>query len=266
LDLFDIFVGVDDITADKDYKHVFKRLRNTILREKGSMVHGIKLTRGLIHKHLSDSGLPHIHIEHVLNPTDKQDVVLAYRLLKDLWSLPPADPDTSSQLYIEVREALRLYGMFCYHMIFPYLCTELTLAEQLKHLSAAVHLLLALYVYEDARSHFIPMPLFVDIGIMVKNAFFCIAKAKLDHPVDPFFLVLLGTDRLEMLFGILRTMVGNDANLDILQLALRVTTTTEVSNILAKHPEWDKSPCRLHLPAVTKSMDIVSNSTDHIGP
>ena len=84
LDLFDTFVGVDDITADKDYKHIFKRLRNTLLHEKGSMVHGIKLTRGLIHKHLSDSGLTHVHIEHVLNPTDKQDVVLTYRLLKDL--------------------------------------------------------------------------------------------------------------------------------------------------------------------------------------
>jgi hypothetical protein len=84
LDLFDTFVGIDDITADKDYKHIFKRLRNTLLHEKGSMVHGIKLTRGLIHKHLSDSGLTHVHIEHVLNPTDKQDVVLTYRLLKDL--------------------------------------------------------------------------------------------------------------------------------------------------------------------------------------
>jgi hypothetical protein len=101
---------------------------------------------------------------------------------------------------------------------------------------------------------------------MVKNAFFCIAKAKLDHPMDPFFLVLLGMDRLETLFGILRTMVGNDANLDILQLALRITATTEVSNILSKHPDWDKSLCRLRLPALTKSMDVISNSTDHIGP
>ena len=252
--------------ADKDYKHIFKWLYNTLLHEKGSMVHGIKLTWGLIHKHLSNSGLTHVHIEHILNPTDKQDIVLAYRLLKDLWTLPPADPDMNNQLYIEVHKALRLYGQFCYHLIFPYLCTELSLAEQLEHLSATKHLLLALYVHEDARSHFVPMPLFVDIGIMVKNAFFCIAKAKMDHPMDPFFLVLLGTDRLEMLFGILQTMVGNDANLDILQLALCVTVTTEVSNILAKHPDWDKSPHHLRLPAVTKSMDVVSNSTDHIGP
>ena len=180
--------------VDKDYKHVFKRLCNTILREKGSMVHRIKITQGLIHKHLSDNGLPLKHVEHVLNPTDKQDIVLAYRLLKDIWTLPPANPNTSNQLYIDVCEALHLYGQLCYHLVFPYLCTELSLAEQLEHLSAAAHLLLVLYVHEDARSHFIPTPLFIDIGIMIKNAFFCVAKAKLDHPHDPFFLVLLSTD------------------------------------------------------------------------
>ena len=130
----------------------------------------------------------------------------------------------------------------------------------------AVHLILALYVLDGARSHFIPTSLFVDVGIMVKNVFFCVAKAKVDHLNDPFFLVLLGTDRLEALFGILRTMVGNNTNLDVLQLALRITSTTEVSTILAKHPEWDRSPRRLCLPTVSKNLDEVSNSLDHIGP
>ena len=46
--LFDTFVSVDNITVNKDYKHVFKRLHNTILHEKGSMMHGIKLTQGLM--------------------------------------------------------------------------------------------------------------------------------------------------------------------------------------------------------------------------
>src|SRR5260221_2684709 len=61
-------------------------------------------------------------------------------------------------------------------------------------------------------------------------------------------------------------MVGNDSNLDILQLALRITSTTEVSTILAKHPEWDRSPRRLCLPSVSKNLDDLSNSLDHIGP
>ena len=266
LDLMDHFVGPDDITADKDYKHIFKRLRNAIIRKNGCVVHSVHLTQAVIRKHFKDSGLTDMHINHVLNPTDKQDVVLAYSLLRDLWSLPPADPVSSSPTYIAARESLRIYGELSYHLLFPYICVELSLSEQLEHLSTAVHLILALYVDDDAQSHFIPTSLFVDIGIMVKNAFFCIAKAKVDHPNNPFFLVLLGTDRLESLFGILRTMVGNDANLDILQLALRITSTTEVSTILAKHPEWDRSPRRLCLPTVSKSLVELSSSLDHVGP
>ena len=266
LELMDYFVGPDDVTADKDYKHIFKRLRNAILRENGCVVCGIRLTRAVVRKHFKDIGLTDTHINHVLDPTDKQDVVLAYKLLKDIWSLPMADPVSSTPTYFKAREALRIYGELSYHLIFPYICVDLSLSEQLEHLSAAVHLMLALYVHDATQLHFIPTPLFVDVSIMVKNAFFCIAKAKVDHPNQPFFLVLLGTDRLESLFGILRTMVGNDTNLDVLQLALRITLTTEVSTILAKHPEWDRSPRRLCLPAVSRNLDELSNTLDHIEP
>lgn len=266
LNLMDCFVGPDDITADKDYKHIFKRLRNALLRENGCVVRGIHLTRSLIGKHLKDSGCTDTHINYVLDPTDKQDVVLAYSLLKDLWTLLPADPLSSTPTYIKAREALCLYGDLSHHLIFPYICVDLSLSEQLEHLSTAAHLILTLYVDDDARSQFIPTPLFVDIGMMIKNAYFCVAKAKIDHPNQPFFLTLLGTDRLESLFGILRTMVGNDTNLDILQLALRITSTTEVSTILAKHPEWDRGPRRLCLPTVSKNPDGLSRTLDHVGP
>jgi hypothetical protein len=78
---------------------------------------------------------------------------------------------------------------------------------------------------------------------MIKNVFFYIAKAKAEHPMQPFFIVLLSIDHLETLFGILCIMVGNDANLNILQLALHVTATIKVSNILSKHLEWDNGLC-----------------------
>ena len=216
LELLDLFIDTNDITANKDYKHMFKRLRNTLLREKESIVHGVRLTCGLICKHLQDIGHSDAHIEHVLNLTDKQDVMPAYTLLKDLWSLPPAHPD-SNQTYTKVHKALHLYGKFSYHLIFLYICTKLSLSEQLEHLSMAVHLVLALYVHDNVKSSFIPNALFIDIGIMIKNVFFYIAKAKTDHPLEPFFIVLLGADHLETLFGILRTMIGNDANLNVLQ-------------------------------------------------
>ena len=240
LDLMDHFVGPDDITTDKDYKHIFKWLRNAILCKNGCIVHSVHLTYALVSKHLKDSGFSDTHIKYVLDPSNKQDVVLVYGLLKDLWSLPPVDHLSNTLTYIKACEALHIYGKLSYHLIFPYICVELSLSKQLEHLSAVVHLTLALYVLDDVRSSFIPTSLFVDIGTMVKNVYFCVAKAKMDHPNQPFFLTLLGTDRLELLFGILRTMVGNDINLNILQLALHITSTTEVSTILAKHPEWDR--------------------------
>jgi hypothetical protein len=262
----DYFVGPDDIIVDKDYKHIFKRLCNALLHENGCVVHSICLTRAVICKHFKDSGLTDMHINYVLDPTDKQDVVLTFSLLKDLWSLPLADPVSSTTTYIKACEALCIYGELSYHLVFPYICIELSLSEQLEHLSAAIHLILALYVLDGAQSEFIPSPLFVNISIMIKNAFFCIAKVKVDHPNKPFFLVLLGTNQLESLFGILRTMVGNDTNLNILQLSLRITSTMEVLSILAKHPEWDKGPHRLCLPTVSRSFDKLTNSVDHIGP
>jgi hypothetical protein len=120
--------------------------------------------------------------------------MLAYGLLKDLWFLLPADPASSTLTYIKACEALCIYGKLLYYLIYPYIWVKLSLSKQLEHLSAVMHLILVLYIHNNAWSHFIPTSLFVNIGIMVKNTFFCVVKAKVDHPNDPFFLVLLGTD------------------------------------------------------------------------
>lgn len=263
LRLLDLWVGIDDITVDKDYKHVvFKRVRNTLLREKGILVHGVTLTPALIRQHLRDAGHDADHLHSMFKPHDKQDVELAYHLLRDLWALPPADP-ARSMTYIQTREELRMFGTLAFHLILPYLCIDSPLGDQLTHLSSAAHLALALYVFEGAKGRFIPNTLFLDIMILIKNIYFCVAKAKVDFPHITFYIILLGTDRLEILFGILRTMIGNDANLDVLQLALRVTGTTEVANILAKHPEWDKSLRRLHLPTLSRDLQPIRGA-DHI--
>ena len=87
-----------------------------------------------------------------------------------------------------------------------------SLSEQFEHLSAAAHL--SLVLYQLAGPKFIPTNLFVNVMLMIKNAYFCLAKAIANNPGGSFWLVLLRTDCLEELFGILRTMVGNDSNMD----------------------------------------------------
>lgn len=228
------------------------------------MVYGTWITPTVLRSHLLEAGHKSDHIRAVLNPNDKQDVMLAYNLLRDIWTLPELSSGPPGR--IQARKALQIFGSMCYHILVPYICVDLSLEEQLEYLSFAGHLALVLYTHDNACSDFLPTALYVDIILMIKNVFFCVAKAKVDTPEDDFIIVLLGTDRLENLFGCLRTMVGNDANVDNLQLGTRLTGTTESASILALHPEWDKTPRRLHLPLVSQDMTIIPDSADHISP
>ncbi|KAK0438802.1 hypothetical protein EV421DRAFT_1891895 [Armillaria borealis] len=154
-----------------------------------------------------------------------QDVPLTYVLLRDIWSLPE-DTTSAKPGFSAAWKAICILGkLFCY-LLFPYICVNLSLSEQLKYLSMAAHLCLVLF--RDGQTGFFPSLLFMDIGIMIKNMFFCVAKAKVDDLSGKFWIILLGTDHLEQLFGILHSIVGNNMNLDILQLVIRLTGTTEV--------------------------------------
>ena len=84
-----LLVGPDDITADKDFKHIIKRQRNVFMRTKGVEILGFCITPSILPSHLKSNGVSLTHIRSLLNPNDKQDVVLVYALLKEIWSLPP---------------------------------------------------------------------------------------------------------------------------------------------------------------------------------
>lgn len=265
LPLMNMEVGDDDLTADKDYKHIFKRLRNLLLRDKGHDVHGVHIKPSVIRSHFASNDLTSTRIDYLLNPNDRQDVKLAYDMLHEVWSLPDPDPNALPGFH-QARKSFKILGSLFRHILNPYICIDLSLSEQLVHLSAAAHLLLALFSEDQVTTKLMPTQLYVDIMIMIKNVYFCVAKAKADDPDSNFWIILLGTDRLEVLYGILRTMVGNDANLDVLQLGLRLTGTTEVSSILAKYPHWDRAPRRLKLPALSKDGLAMHDSVDHINP
>ena len=244
-------VGPDDLTADKDFKHIFKRQRNLLMRQKGVLIQGFCITPAILQAHLTSHNVPPHRVRSLLNPSDKQDVVLAYSLLKEIWSLPPP-PMGSSPSFARARKALNIYGKFAYHLIMPYVCVDLNLDQQLIHLSTAAHM--AFFLYRDCFAHtqFMPTQSYVDIMIMIKNVFYSVAKAKADNPYGKFYPILLGTDRLETFFGLIRTAVGTDANVDILQLGSRASGLTEVAVILAEHPEWDLGTRRLTLPCIGK--------------
>ncbi|KAJ8089166.1 hypothetical protein PM082_014414 [Marasmius tenuissimus] len=251
----------DSRLNDLDAKHINKRLQNATLRKKGILVHGVLLTPPILRSHLRMAEFTAEHIQAIMNPNDKQDVKLAYDLLRDLWTFKTT-PERNSPGNADARTALFTLGTMCFWLVFPYICVDLTLAEQLKYLSAASHLALALFRDGNAAKRFLPTALYLDIQFLVKNVYFCVSKAKVDDPSGEFYFTLLGTDRLETLFGLVHTLVANNVNLNILQLGNLLTGATEVATIFAKYPQWDKSPRRLSLP-VEKELRYKENENQN---
>ncbi|KAH9027269.1 hypothetical protein EDB85DRAFT_2074798 [Lactarius pseudohatsudake] len=265
LRFLNLLVGPDDITADKDFKHIVKRQRNVFMRTKGVEILGFCVTPSILRTQLESNGTSTHHLRSLLNPNDKQDVVLAYSLLKEIWSLPPP-PASCDPAFALARRALNIYGEFAQHLVLPYVCVDQTLGDQLIHLSAAAHLTFLLYRHNSASTRFMPRQSYLDIVLMIKNVYFCVAKMKVDNPSANFYLVLLRTDRLETFFGLIRTAVGTDANIDMLQLGSRASGLTEVVLILAEHPEWDYGTRRLSLPVFSKETREFMSKADHINP
>ncbi|THU77743.1 hypothetical protein K435DRAFT_770008 [Dendrothele bispora CBS 962.96] len=260
-----LLVGPDDITMEKDSPHNFKRARGYLIRPRGFEIQGIHITPSILKAHLRAEGHTATHINSLFKPDDLQDVPLAYQLHRDLWALPTETIGQNPRFQDE-RAAIKMIStMFYEFLLLPYICTELSLSEQLKRLSAAAFMLLVLY--RASGKKFIPTLLYQDLMITIKNVFFSVAKAKVDNPDGRFWLCLLGTNRLEILFGILRSVVGNDCNVDIFQLVHRITGSVELANILAKHPEWDRTSRRLRVPPVDlQGKTILGASVDHISP
>ncbi|KAJ7894909.1 hypothetical protein B0H14DRAFT_3426512 [Mycena olivaceomarginata] len=255
LEFMNLMVGEDDLTGDKDYKHCFKRLRNWLLRKRGLVIGDLEITMAIVRSQLQFHGLTPVRIGNLLQPNDRQDVKLAYDLLREIWRLPTLNSDSGKPLrFIETRETFQMLGSLFRHLIFPYVCTTLSLSDQLRHLSSAAHLLLALMRKTNAGAKFMPTQLYIDLMMMIKNVFFCVAKTQVDCPAGEFWLILLG-----------RT-AWSDANVDLLQLALRITGTTEVSTILALFPHWDSAPRRLKLPVLSENDIEIEQRQDHITP
>lgn len=226
-------------------------------------INSILITASMIKHRLVNNGMSSSLADSLLAPNDKQDVVLMLQLLNAISELPDAPVD-SSPLFCGTRQVLQLLGILWHSFLSAYLNIELSLHEQLASLSTTAHLLLALYARE--KGNFIPVQLYFDLMSMIKSAYFCVAKAKVDNPNGQFWLILLGTDSLEHTFGKIRTIVGTDNNVDQLQLADRIDAAVTCVCILEAHPEWGGTARRLKIKPLKGQGSDISKNMDHITP
>jgi hypothetical protein len=183
LRLFNLLCGNDDLTGDLDWRHVLKWFCNTLLRLKGILIDNTVVTATILKMHLKHNGMDDSAATTVLAPNNKQDVVLMIQLLNVLAHLPPAT-ETDDPGFCASRCIIRLLGQLYRHLLETYMHPSLSLHEQLTCLSAAAHLVLALYSRE--QGDFIPIQLYFDVMAMIKNAYFCVAKTQQDDPNGKF--------------------------------------------------------------------------------
>ena len=175
---------------------------------------------------------------------------------------------TSHWLVNSFQRSKRIYHKSLCHvyanLLKAYLDISLSesLNDQLAHLSTAAHLILAMY--NKDKGNFIPVQTCFDVMSMIKNVYFSVAKTQIDNPAGSFWIILLGTDGLEKVFGKVRTMVGNDT--DQLQLTNRIDGAVQCVNILEKHPEWGGQSRQLNLKPLPGDATEILATYDHINP
>lgn len=263
LRLFFDLVGPDDLTHNPDWKHDLKRLRNNLIRSKGLTVDGVPISTGIIKEHLKIHSVTPIASDRLLALNDRQDVVLTLQLLNAIAHLSPSseadEPSSRSSCRI-----LRLLGTIYLSLLEAYLDVSLSLSQRLEHLSTATHLLLALYNKDKGR--FMPVQTFFNLQSTIRNIFICVMKTQHNNPLGKLFIILLGTDGLEKVFAKVRTMIGNDTNVDVLQLCNHIDGAVSCVKILEMHPDWGGQSRRLNLKSLKDQGNEISRDMDHINP
>jgi hypothetical protein len=176
--------------------------------------------------------------EKLLNPAEPQDVPRAIELIRAVAELRSLDTSRFNPSQMKTIKALQLIGTLFHAMIEPFVNPSLTLTEQMEHLPQYAHL--ALILYQRNGRAFMPNQLYADSQVMVKNAFFYVAKQLLMDPDLPVLLMLSGDDRLENLFGRVRMQGAHNCYVDIKTLMERLAAAMDLCRLFTIHPSWNE--------------------------
>ncbi|KIJ12467.1 hypothetical protein PAXINDRAFT_14668 [Paxillus involutus ATCC 200175] len=193
--------GNDLVTLDFDFKHVFKRFC-TLIRSRAGMYlnNGRCINSFLLERYLTMiDGIDEAATCKLLYLDDPQDVPRAVSLMRAVitlsqidpvkWALNSDDPYPNADKIADF-DALKIIGHILDNLLQPYTNVNLTISEQVVHLSCFAHLLYASYRNQHRR--LMPNQLYYDSQSMVKNAIFTIAKQQELDSAAPHYVPNLG--------------------------------------------------------------------------
>lgn len=194
-------------------------------------------------------------VEKLLDPSDHQNVPQAVKLMQALSSLKDMDASSFSPSDLDSHRALKALGELWISYLNPFIVPDLSLTRQLEALSKFGHMTFVLYLKHG--SSFMANQLYADMQALVKCAYFCVAQQQLLDPSMPWYMFLLGDDRLEEMFGEVRT-VTHDRNCDPIQLTERLAGAADTAAIYNRHPTWKRASRRISYSG--------SEGSDHVNP
>ncbi|KAG2131071.1 hypothetical protein DEU56DRAFT_740233 [Suillus clintonianus] len=242
-----LFTGPGEVTLDFDYKHIMKRYC-TLLRSRAGMHlnNGRCINATMIERYLV--WLPDVdesRARKLVYPNDPQDMPRAVELVGaviKLASLPNIPDDVN---VIADFDAIKLLAEILRSLLNPFIDVNLSLTEQVVHLSRFTHLLFA--CYRDQRRGLMPNQLYYDSETFAKNAVFCILKQQKLDPSEHFFFLDVGDDALELKFAFLRMCGGHNNAMNYKQVLDRLGAARDIGGVYARNSDLSHGHRRLNL-------------------
>ena len=233
-----------------DPKHLVKRLRGIIISDKRSIT--------LIKRPINKSILAMIYqnhnkIETLINVKDHQNVPLAVQLLELLSDVDQYFNNNSITL-ADAKDEIKVLSIIAKLLLSTFAYPKKSLLEQLVDLAQLAHMLL--YIFRKHKQKFITTDLYMDLQSTIQDAYICVSLFQILQSTESVYLFLLGTDPLESLFSIIRT-ITHARNCDFLELNDRLSIALQIENVLIKNPDL-KASNRLSTNAKTRE-----NTHDH---
>ncbi|KAL1726283.1 hypothetical protein EV714DRAFT_276749 [Schizophyllum commune] len=248
--------GPHGLLGTCDPKHVIKRFATMLRSPSGLFVQDFLL---LPSDFLTELALlPDMTVEkarQLMDPADKQNVPKAVALIQKLMDLEtkataPTNPSDARRHMLVIFVAKTL-GFF----VKPFIQMRMDLKEQVRSHSTYSHLAIAMYLKHGLN--FLTSALLADSLSITKAEMHDVARLQVIDRAIRYYIILNGTDRLEVLFSNVRTQ-DHSRNFDCLQLAQKLSIAAEIGAVLARNPDLDPGHKRLDVDDV--------EGVDHVNP
>ncbi|KAF8074122.1 hypothetical protein FPV67DRAFT_1446920 [Lyophyllum atratum] len=238
------YTSKEEITTTCDPKHIFKRFATLLRHSEGIMIGDTNLKPTDIITHLSClPGVTREIAQNLLDPVDKQNVPKAVQLIQELGNLKnletPLNPGDAKR-----RDHIVFTAEFLGYFLYPFIKVEMSLSDQVRSLSTYAHLAAAMQLTHGTDC--LTGALYADSQAVVKNILFTIARLKIINPDLKFYIILEGTDRLELVFSDCRIQ-DHARNFDIEQLSGKLSVAALVNAAFQRNPDLDRGHQRLSL-------------------